>query len=193
MTIRPGETACLACVTESGDNFPWPGSERGVQADGAEPTCDTLGVLGAAAGVIASIQAAAAVKLLVGKHEPGDDRLVTYDVWSRRFQSVDFPRQADCRACARRDLRYLTGEAQPHITLCGRDSVHIHERTRRLDLNLLGRRISAAGNEVRHNEFLMRFLVPPYEVTLFADGRAIIKGTRDVGVARALYARYIGA
>jgi molybdopterin-synthase adenylyltransferase len=86
------------------------------------------------------------------------------------------------------------GEAQPHLTLCGRDSVQIHERGRRLDLGELGRRLAtAAATEVRHNDFLLQFRIPPYQLTVFADGRAIIKGTKDPAVARSLYARYIGA
>ena len=102
-------------------------------------------------------------------------------------------RRADCRACGRGQFRYLEGTAQPHLTLCGRDSVQIHERRRHLDLAALGRALAAGGSEVRHNEFLLRLRVSPYELTVFADGRAIIKGTRDPAVARSLYARYIGA
>jgi adenylyltransferase/sulfurtransferase len=93
----------------------------------------------------------------------------------------------------RREFRYLEGEAQPHLTMCGRDSVQIHERRRQLDLAALGRRLASTASEVRENGFLLRFRVPPYEMTVFADGRAIIKGTRDASVARSLYARYLGA
>ena len=207
MAIRPGETACLACLTETdeaaeageagarhsattGDEN---GSSRLVAAPGTQATCDTVGVLGAAAGVIASIEAALAIKLLLGKRQALDDRLVSFDVWTGRSQAIRVGRRPDCRACGRRDFRYLAGEAQPHVTMCGRDSVQIHERRRRLDLAELGRNLAAGGGEVRHNEFLLRFRVPPYEVTVFADGRAIIKGTRDPAVARSLYARYVGA
>ena len=76
--------------------------------------------------------------------------------------------------------------------MCGRDSVQIHERRRQLDLAALGRHLMAGGHLVRHNEFLLRLSMPPYELTVFADGRALIKGTRDAAVARSLYARYIG-
>jgi adenylyltransferase/sulfurtransferase len=188
LTIRPGQTACLACALESG-------SENGAQATGAgaEDTCDTVGVLGAAAGVIASIEAAEAIKCLIGNAESTGGRLVSFDVWSGKFQSVRVARNPDCRACARRDFRYLEGAAQPHLTMCGRDSVQIHERRRQIDLTALGRRLSPTVAEVRENGFLLRFRVPPYEMTVFADGRAIIKGTRDTSVARSLYARYIGA
>ena len=103
-------------------------------------------------------------------------------------------RNPNCRACARREFTYLDGDAQPHITLCGRDSVQIHERHRRLDLAELGRRLaSVSAAEVRNNDFLLRFRIAPYELTVFADGRAIIKGTKDPAVARSLYARYVGA
>jgi molybdopterin/thiamine biosynthesis adenylyltransferase len=183
MTIRPKETACLACLLEGGEKS---------AAIGAEATCDTAGVLQAAVGVIASIEAAEAMKLLAGKPEALNGRLVACDVWTGKFQSIRVARNSGCRACARREFRFLEGEAQPHITMCGRDSVQIHERSRRLDLGELGRRLAASAAEIRHNEFLLRFRVPPYEMTVFADGRAIIKGTRDTSVARSLYARYIG-
>jgi molybdopterin/thiamine biosynthesis adenylyltransferase len=185
LTVRPGQTACLACALESG-------VENGSQTAGAEDTCDTAGVLGAAAGVIASIEAAEAIKLLLGKTESAGGRLVSFDVWSGRFQSVRVARNPECRACVRRDFRYLKGDAQPHLTMCGRDSVQVHERRRELDLAALGRRLAPTVAEVRENGFLLRFRVPPYEMTVFADGRAIIKGTRDTSVARSLYARYIG-
>ena len=181
MSILPGETACLACLL-------------GNRAEhGAEETCDTVGVLGAAAGVIASIEAAEAIKLLAGKREALHRRLISFDVWSGRYQAIGVARNPECRACVRRDFRYLEGEAQPHLTLCGRDSVQIHECGRRLDLAALGRRLQPTVAEVRNNDFLLRFRVPPYEMTVFADGRAIIKGTRDPAIARSLYARYIGA
>ena len=181
MSILPGETACLACMLETRAEHD------------AEETCDTVGVLGAAAGVIASIAAAEAIKLLAGKREALHRRLISFDVWSGRYQTMGVARNPECRACVRRDFRYLEGEAQPHLTLCGRDSVQIHARGRRLDLAALGRRLQPAVAEGRNNDFLLRFRVPPYEMTVFADGRAIIKGTRDPAIARSLYARYVGA
>lgn len=183
LTILPGQTACLACLLES---------QNGNAA--AEETCDTAGVLGSAVSVVASIEAGEAVKLLSGNTAALHHRLISCDIWSGRFQSIRVPRDLHCRACARQEFDYLEGAAQPHITLCGRDSVQIHERRRKLDLPELGRKLAAASDGgVRNNEFLLRFNVPPYEMTVFADGRAIVKGTQDPAVARSLYARYIGA
>jgi adenylyltransferase/sulfurtransferase len=187
MTVLPDESACLACLLESEG----PRAVPGVLA--AEETCDTAGVLNSIAGVIASIQVAEAIKLLSGRRDALHGRLISCDVWSGRFQSIRVARNPKCRACARREFPYLEGDAQPQITLCGRDSVQIHERHRALDLAELGRRLAPAVSSVRSNDFLLRFAVPPYELTVFADGRAVIKGTRDAAVARSLYARYIGA
>ena len=185
ITIRPGETACLACIVESEGNH---------SAIAAEDTCDTVGVLNAAAGVIASIQAAEATKLLGGHPEALNDKLISCDVWSGRFQSIRVARNPDCRACMRREFAHLEGRARPHVSMCGRDSVQIHERRRALDLAELGRRVAgASASEVRNNQFLLRFRVAPYEMTVFPDGRAIIKGTQDPAIARSLYARYIGS
>jgi molybdopterin/thiamine biosynthesis adenylyltransferase len=185
LTIRPGHTACLACLLE--------GREKPFTL-GAEDTCDTAGILNAASGVIASIEAAEAIKLLIGKLDTSHGRLVSCDVWAGKFQSIRISRDPDCRACGRREFTYLNGRAQPHVSMCGRDSVQIHQGSRKFDLGELARRLAnASAAEVRNNNFLLRFRVPPYEVTVFADGRAIVKGTQDPAVARSLYARFIGA
>jgi adenylyltransferase/sulfurtransferase len=78
------------------------------------------------------------------------------------------------------------------VYLCGRNAVHIHERARPIDLAELGERLEKLG-VVRANEYALRFVAEPYEMTIFPDGRAIVKGTSDTGLARSLYARYVGA
>jgi hypothetical protein len=180
LAIRPGLTACLACLLDDGD-------------PGLAETCDTVGVLGPVVNLIASLELAEAMKILAGREEVLHGRLLSCDVWSGRMQSLRVARNPACSVCARREFRHLRGEAQPHLTLCGRDSVQIHERNRHLDLTALGSRIGSSASDVRNNEFLLRFRVAPYEVTVFTDGRAIVKGTRDPAVARSLYARYIGS
>jgi len=181
MTIRPGATACLACLLESG------------ATQGLAETCDTIGVLGPIVNLIASWEAAEALKILSGHPETLHGRLLSCDVWTGRTQSIGVARNPDCRACSRRDFTYLEGEVQPRITMCGRDSVQIHERARALDLGVLEARLRPLVDNVRQNDYLLRFRIAPYEMTVFADGRAILKGTKDPAVARSLYARYIGA
>ena len=181
MTILPGKTACLACLLESSGG------------PGLEETCDTVGVLGPIVNLIAALEVAEALKLLAGRDSALHGRLLSCDVWSGRFQSVQPQRNAQCRVCAHHEFSHLAGAAQPHVTMCGRDSVQIHERSRSLDLKALEDRLAPTISDVRQNGFLLRFRIPPYEMTVFSDGRAILKGTKDPAVARSLYAKYIGA
>jgi len=178
MPIVPGQTACLRCI------YPDPPS-------GAQPTCETAGVLGSITSLIASLQVSEAIKILCGS---GPSRkITTADVWNGELRQVTQPGPVgDCPACGRREFPYLKGERANPISLCGRNAVQIHERARPIDLQDLAARLTPLGS-VRANEFALRFDMPPYLLTVFPDGRAIIKGTTDVGIARSLYARYIGA
>jgi adenylyltransferase/sulfurtransferase len=181
MTVRPGQTACLACLLDSSSGV------------GLEETCDTVGVLGPAVNLIASLQAAEALKILSGSDSSLHGRLISANVWTGHMQSVLPERNPECRACAQRKFTYLSGEAQPHITMCGRDSVQIHERHRELDLPEMAKRIAPLATDVRQNGYLLRFRIAPYEMAVFTDGRAMVKGTTDASVARTLYAKYIGS
>lgn len=181
MTILPEKTACLSCLLDS----------QG--AEGLEDTCDTVGVLGPAVSLIASLEAAEAIKLLAGREDALHGKLISCDVWTGRYQSVIPERNPQCRACVQHRFIYLDGQTQPHVTMCGRDSVQIHERRRTLDLLALESRLRPTVTDVRQNGFLLRFRVDPYEMTVFGDGRAILKGSTDPVIARSLYAKYIGA
>ncbi len=180
MNVLPGKTACLACL--------FPDSPRG-----AFETCETAGILNSAVNLAASIAATEALKLLVGADPQVRRTLLSFDVWSNQRAEVNAasPRPG-CRACGERDFIHLAGEGRPHITLCGRNSVQIHERHRPVDFVEVSARLQPHG-PVRHNDFVLKFWPTPYEMTLFPDGRAIIKGTTDTAVARSLYARYVGS
>ncbi len=179
MNILPGETACLACI--------FPESPRG-----AVETCETAGILNSAVNLVASLAATEALKFLVGARPKMRRTLLSWDVWTNERAELEaiHPR-VGCRACSR-DFVHLAGEGHPHITLCGRNSVQIHERHRPVDFAELSSLLRPHGN-VRHNEFVLKFWREPYEMTLFPDGRAIIKGTTDTAVARSLYARFVGS
>ena len=180
MNVLPGESACLACI--------FPDSPRGTFE-----TCDTAGILNSAAASVAAIEATEALKLLVGDRASLRRTLLSFDLWrnDRAEISTANPRP-DCRACGRRDYVHLKGEGRPHITLCGRNSVQIHERQRPVDFAEMKNRLASHGT-VRFNDFVLKFWKDPYEMTLFPDGRAIIKGTTDTAVARSLYARFVGS
>jgi adenylyltransferase/sulfurtransferase len=177
MPIVPSQTACLRCL------YPDPPA-------GAQPTCETAGVLGSITALIASLQVSEAIKILCGCVPAR--KITTVDVWSGEIRQVAQPGpQENCPACGQRDFEYLDGKHRAPVSLCGRNAVQIHERTRPLDLRDLAARLAPLGS-VRANEFALRFEAPPYLMTIFPDGRAIVKGTTDVGIARSLYARYIG-
>ncbi len=179
LNILPGQTACLACI------FPCP-------PQGALETCETAGILNSAVNLAASIAATEALKFLVGAHQHLRRTLLSFDVWQndRAEITADKPRPG-CPTCSRHEFPHLAGQGRPHITLCGRNSVQIHEGSRPLDLAEMSERLRPHGT-VRHTDFVLKFWREPYELTLFPDGRAIIKGTTDPAVARSLYARFIG-
>jgi len=180
LNVLPGKTACLSCI------FADP-------PQGMFETCETAGILNSAVTLAASIAATEAVKLLVGAGDKLRRTLLSFDVWRNERAEVvaDQPREG-CRTCGEHEFPYLAGEGRPHITLCGRNSVQIHERHRPVDFAQLSQQLKPLG-AVRHNDFVLKFWHEPYEMTLFPDGRAIIKGTSDKTIARSLYARYVGS
>ena len=180
MIILPGRNSCLKCV------YPEP-------PGGAQPTCETAGVVNTVTAVVASLQVSAALRILTGTADTLAPRLTTVDVWTGAIRQIPQPkRTADCPACGLRQFPHLDERRRTPISLCGQNAVQIHQRERPLDLAALAARLGRLG-EVRANEFALRFFVEPYQLTVFPDGRAIIKGTTDVGVARGLYAKYVGS
>jgi molybdopterin/thiamine biosynthesis adenylyltransferase len=172
-------TSCLSCL------FPTPPT-------GNIDTCDTAGILSTAVNLAASLQVTEALKYLTGQPHLMRRTLVSYDLWTNEHSEINTstPNPA-CEVCGQRIFRHLNGEARPHITLCGRNSVQIHEHHRPTDLVALAARLRPLG-EVRHNPMLLRFHHPPHTLTVFPDGRALIQGTTDIAQARSLYARFIG-
>lgn len=185
MTIVPGMSPCLRCVLEA---MPEPASG---------PTCDTAGVIMPIAATVASIQSAEALKLLTGHLDKLHRSLITIDVWDFQVNKLDLSRfdaRHECPVCSGGKFEFLSGAGrQVTTTLCGRNSVQI-ARTGRVavDFAALADRLKSAG-DVAFNDFLLRFRVEGYDITVFRDARSIIRGTTDPAVARGLYARYIGA
>lgn len=179
MPVVPERGPCFACV------YPQPPT-------GPQPTCDVNGVLASTTAAVASLQVATALRLLVGW--PGFEcRIHTLDVWQGTSKQISAGRRdPDCPVCAARDFRYLEGRRRTPVSLCGRNAVQLHENARPLNLDELATRLRPHGN-VRVNEFALRLVLPKYQLTFFPDGRAIIKGTTDIGIARSLYARLVGA
>jgi molybdopterin-synthase adenylyltransferase len=181
MTVLPGETACLRCVFPV---RPLPGTT---------PTCDTAGILNGIVAAIGGVSSTEALKALTGSGRVARG-LLWLDLWENVSERTELPRQADCIACGRHDYEFLDAALNDDTaTLCGRNAVQVRPagQRARLDLTALSERLAPLG-EVTRNEFLLRAKLDGYELTIFPDARAIIKGTADPSVARTVYARYIG-
>jgi len=180
----PGKTGCLRCLF---DSPPGPG---------LAPTCDTAGIINPASGLVSALQSAEALKILVGSSEMVNPGLVSFDLWDNRFDNFDLQssKLKDCPCCGRRDFEFLKPQGGTKTAyLCGRDAVQVvpAEENLKLELALIAERLQMLG-KVELNAFLLRFVVDNYELVLFKDGRAIVKGTNNEGVAKGLYARYFG-
>lgn len=181
MNIVPGDTACLRCVFPE---MPLPGTT---------PTCDTAGVLNGIVGAIAGVASTEAIKILLNS-EKLSRAMFWMDVWENTSERIELPRQENCPACGQYHFEFLDElSGSSSTSLCGRDAVQVRNGKRGITLSLaeLAERLRPVG-EVRYNDFLLRFNVDSYELTVFPDARAIIKGTDDEQIARSIYARYIG-
>jgi adenylyltransferase/sulfurtransferase len=179
--VVPGRTPCLRCVQPE---LPGPGSA---------PTCETAGILGPAAHLVASLEAAQALRWLVTNEAPSPPVLVAADVWDLRLQRVELPeRDPACPCCGERRFEHLEEGRVPAEALCGEEAVVVRpSKVVRPDFEEIAARLRPVG-EVLVNEFILRFRMPPHELTLFTDGRTIVKGTDDTALARQLVARYLG-
>jgi adenylyltransferase/sulfurtransferase len=187
MPIIPGETACLRCLI--GD----------VPGPGMTETCDTAGVIGPAVNVVAALQVVTALKYLSGRRDLIEQSLMIVDVWDgslRKMGVANLRERSDCPACVQGKRDWLSGVKGSQTTvLCGRNAVQVSPAEKRsLSLPDLAAKLRGAG-DVSQNAFLLRLTLKgeEFQLTVFPDGRAIIKGTDDVTVARSLYARYVGS
>jgi len=183
MTIIPGETPCLRCVFEE------------MPDAGSAPTCDTAGVIMPIISSIAAVQVAEAIKLLTGNRDALHRSLLQIDIWQNDWRKIKLAGpNPDCPACGKREFQFLHAESQEFAAvLCGRDAVQIAPpNPTQIDLKGLAEKLSPLG-EVRFNEYLLRFSHDGTEMTVFTDGRAIVKGTDSISEARSLYSRYVGS
>ena len=181
MNIIPGK-ACLRCLYPT------------IPKIGSLPTCDTMGVLNTITSIMGSMESTEALKILLGKIREGtDSNLIVYDAWSNSFDDVIVRKNKDCECCVKGNYDYLNAEDREVITsLCGRKAVQITPADpKELSLAEMASKLEPLG-EVKLTPFILIFTTDNMEISLFKDGRAIIKGTNDQKVARSIYARYIG-
>jgi adenylyltransferase/sulfurtransferase len=179
----PGSTPCLRCYLEA---LPPPGEG---------PTCDTAGIVPTLPPLVAAAAMTEALRLAVGK--ASSRGIFRIEVWNgeisgRRFLADARP-SSSCPVCAGARFPALEGEgASEMVRLCGRRSVQISPAGReRPDFDALERRLSRVGS-VRRSPHLLSADVEGIQLTVFADGRCVVRGLEDPMRARTLYERYIG-
>ena len=181
LNIIPGETPCLRCIYP---DMPLPGTTA---------TCDTAGILNGIVGAITGIASTETLKILLKSDKVSHD-MFWMDVWENTSERIELPRYANCPTCGQHHYEFLDMLSGTDSTsLCGRDAVQVRSGKRGDSINFsdLAERLRPVG-QVSFNAYLLRLLVDGYDVTVFPDARAIIKGTDNEMVARSIYARYIG-
>ncbi len=181
-SIRPGETACLECLW--GEGFP----------AGGGATCDTAGILGPVPSITASLQSMEAIKFLTMANAALNKKVVYFDLWENSIMQLEVQKREDCQVCGKRNFQFITGKKQMHSTfLCGRNAFQILPLSnRQLSFADLRKKLEPLG-DVSESPYLLKFKTGPYELVVFPDGRALVKGASEEKIARSLYARYIGA
>ena len=181
MPIVPESGPCLRCVFPS------------MPAAGELATCDTVGVLGPVAGVVANLQAALAIQILVSGEAP--IKLHALDLWTGNVNAIDMTaaKNPDCPCCGRRDFGFLDTPPGDAVSLCGRQTIQIRPKNVTLDLDQVATRLGSLGT-IKSLPHLLRFTPTDSKLTMsiFRDGRALIQGTDDASEARSVYSKYIG-
>ncbi len=173
------EGPCLRCL------FPHP------PEPGSLPTCESAGIHPSAPAVVASVQVAMASRLALD--ELDGPRLLALDIWSDEWRVIDIGARPECPACAGGAREFLTGGPGETVTsLCGQDAVQIDPgQHARVDMEAKAREWEKVGQVTRRGPMLVLDL-GEVRIQLFPTGRALVKGTAEVAVAKSLYARYVG-
>lgn len=161
---------------------------------GMAPTCDTVGIIEPIVAVIAGAQCAEALKILSGATDRVRRSLLHVDLWTGKVLDVKLGRRAPgCPTCGQGRYEYLDAQRGLRATtLCGGNAVQIVPREEmRVDLAALAKRWAASGVVVER-PYMARLTAEGWELTVFADGRSIVRGTGDEQRARSIHARYVG-
>jgi len=183
----PDETPCFRCL------FPVPPTA------GSVDTCETAGVISPIIDIVASLQAAEALKWLTGNRLAMNAALMQVDAWHNQWISIrtDQSARADCPVCRHRRFDQLDAHhREPSAaSLCGRDTVQITPaQAMQASLGEAARRLAAAGS-IHLTPFLLRLELTDQGMSfvLFPDGRALVQGTDNLVAAQRLYDALLGS
>lgn len=180
LAVIPGKTPCLRCF------LPEP------PPPGEVPTCETVGVLGPAVALTASLEVSEGLKILMGKKRELLKGMVNFDIWTGDWDLFQIEKDPECPACSRKDFRYLQRGAARTTILCGENAVQVTPLKKvKVSFPELTEHLAQAG-KVFPTEHVVRFKAPPFEFLIFSDGRTIIKGTSNEAEARKAFSKYLG-
>lgn len=183
VSVSTPASPCLRCYLEE------------LPPAGSGPTCDTAGIVPTLPPTIAGIAMTEALRAVSGgRPSSGVLAIRAWDgPWrARRLFEAAHP-SPRCPACREKRYPALEGEgASDVVKLCGRQAVQVAPAAReRPDLAALERRLERVGR-VRRSEHLLAAEVEDVSLTIFSDGRCVVRGTGDPLRARSLYERYVG-
>lgn len=184
-TIFPGETPCLQCLLKT------------VPLGGA--TCDTVGIIAPAVGMVVAHQVAEALKILSGNVKDCNRKLVSFDLWKNQYVSLNVAglKNLECLSCGEnKAYPFLSFENQTKTAvLCGRDSVQIRPAetlSGGRSLRAIKELLTSQGIGVEATPYLISFQVEGHRLVAFQDGRVLVHGTKEIARAKTLYHRYLG-
>jgi len=166
------ETPCLECVLPNLD-------------DRYLPTCDVRGVLGATTGIIGSMQAMEAIKLLAGIGGSLKGKLMVCDFRDMYFVTIEIFKRPDCPVCGKGTQVQPVLEGERLAVLCGRNTVNVNPpQPVNVSLNELYERLKNRFRILVRSSFVIVFQYEGgIEVSLFNGGRMLIKNVKDENAA----------
>lgn len=173
---------CLRCT--------WPEPPDGTQ----EPTCVSAGVLGPAVAVIAGFAAGEALKILAGRADAALRGFLHADLWTHEVRTLRAERDPACPCCGARRFAWLEGPrgARTAAPVCGGNAVQVPPAGAPPDLVALAERLRGGVADLRAEAGWLRFRARGLEIFVFADGRALVRGTEDPARAAAVLAETVG-
>jgi adenylyltransferase/sulfurtransferase len=172
--LKSPETPCLECIL--------PGLN-----DVDLPTCDTRGVLGATTGIVGSIQAIEAIKVLAGIEAESKGKMMIFDFAQSEFRTITISIRPDCKICQIKTPS-IPVYAHQLAWLCGSNTANVNpEKPISLNLEALSRVISGQHRILLTSPMVIVFDFKGHEVSLFRKGRMLIKNVKDENEALSVF------
>ena len=170
--FAPPETPCLECVLPN-------------ISDDALLTCDVRGVLGATPGIIGTMEAMEAIKLLAGIGTPLKGKLMICDFNDMYFTTIEIYKRPDCLACRGESTTQKTREKL--VWMCGRNTVNINPEKPILNMEKIHAKIKENFKIRLKTSTAIVFTHKNYEITIFNGGRTLIKNVPNEETAIEIY------